>query len=109
MILPKEYKDSISVEVINKKIDSVPENFALETIGGSVSDLKKYTRNIQGVLRNIVQYSFVTATNYKWSMHEIEINASAHIELGNSFKNPNDEISISATNWDDIIASIQIL
>ncbi|MEY2641068.1 MAG: hypothetical protein RL150_461 [Candidatus Parcubacteria bacterium] len=99
---PSQYKDHISSRVINKKIDYQPEDFGLQTIGGSVSDKKE----IQIINGTAISYFFVTATNYKWNMVEIPLSNKSHVEIGVSYKNPND--AISNEDWNKIVSTFEI-
>jgi hypothetical protein len=99
---PQGLSEFISYEVVNKKMDNLPEGFSLDSIGGEVSYEHKKQSN--GLL--ISQYDFITAVNYKWSMVEVDMEES-HIEIGYTYKTPFD-VMPTHEQWTNIINSFSI-
>jgi hypothetical protein len=107
-IVPVEYQSVVYAEVVNRPIDSKPENEDLKYIGGSVFDIEKYERFYGGETKKIVHYWYVTSTNYKWNVHELDLGNSMHLELSYTYKSEADNPKIDKYLMDSIAGSVKI-
>ncbi len=101
--VPADRLDRIHFEIVNSKIDGVPEGYKnmMERIGVSVHELEEIKFNDE----LIISYWYVTPINYKVQVVEVPINSDKHIELTWFTKN---EQIFSRNEVVNIISSIKL-
>ena len=74
----------------------------------TVFDIEKYERFYGGETKKIVHYWYVTSTNYKWNVHELDLGNSMHLELSYTYKSEADNPKIDKYLMDSIAGSVKI-